>query len=95
MPECPFCKSVVRDEATICRSCGAEKVSSFSRHIQKRERQVVATIFPCALFGAIFGVCGGVMTHSLVVGYGIFIVMLLLPFLVIYISKRNKTIWYR
>ncbi|WP_437609198.1 hypothetical protein [Erwinia sp. V71] len=95
MSECPFCKAAVHEEATVCRGCGAEKVSSLARHLQKQERQVAATIIPCGIVGAIFGVCAGVMAHSSVVGYGIFILMLLLPILVIYFSKRNKTIWYR
>ena len=95
MSDCPFCKSPVHDGASVCRSCGAEKVRTVQRHLKLQERKVgVATKF-CGFLGGFIGLLVGLSIKSFAIGISIFVIGLFLPLLFFCILNRNKTLWYR
>ncbi|MTC07455.1 hypothetical protein GKR51_04755 [Providencia sp. wls1948] len=103
MAECPFCKSEVHDEASICRSCGAEKVDSFGGHFNKAFKETQHGVAPLGFVGLLIGGLLGLsvgMNSNGVLGFIVFIIILLffitLPALLrTLLFRRNKTIWYR
>jgi len=103
MAECPFCKTEIHNEASICRSCGAEKVNSFGGHFNKAFKETQhaagALAFAGLLISAPIGLLVGMNIHG-IVGFFAFLFFfgffISLPALLkTLIFRRNNTIWYR
>lgn len=103
MSECPFCKTEVKDDAFVCRGCGAEKVNSFwgnfNRAFKEMHSSISALGFFALVISAPFGLVSWVNFNGViafVVFIFIFSFVISLPALLkTILFRRNKTIWYR
>lgn len=102
MAICPFCKSTVSDDATVCPKCHAEKVTTFKGHFEKAVEQIkpLLRLFGMLglLMGFLFGTVIGLKTFLIagfIVGVVIFILVTFFPAIIKALFKKNKVVWYR
>ncbi|HEM7146954.1 hypothetical protein [Providencia rettgeri] len=104
MAECPFCRTEVHNEATICKSCGAEKVDTFwgnfNHNFKKNQHAAIRVLaIPGLLVGALVGVSVGTNSTAFIGGiafvFGFAATVALPSLLRTLIFERNKTYWYR
>ena len=55
MAVCPFCKSQVHDDAEVCSSCNAEKVTTFSGNLERSIQAMKPMIGMFGFIGLILG----------------------------------------
>lgn len=102
MTICPFCKSVVNDDATVCPNCNAEKETTFQGHFKRAVEKIKPTLGLTGMFGLLVGfACGmyiGIQTFALVgfiVGFVVFFFVMFLPAIIRALFKINNVVWYR
>ncbi|MBK1596617.1 hypothetical protein H8S41_00700 [Klebsiella pneumoniae] len=90
MSECPFCKAVVHEDASVCRGCGAERVKGYVSQQTMKFLAVVGTILgiPTAFVVAF-------AAHSTPLMVIVLLAMMLGPILILKIKNRNKISWIR
>jgi len=90
MSECPFCRTAVQQDASVCRGCGAEKVQGYVSQQTIKFLAVVGTILgiPTAFFIAY-------VTHSTPLMVIVLLAMMLGPVVYLKIKNKNKTSWIR
>lgn len=55
MAICPFCKSTVSDDATVCPKCHAEKETTFKGHFERAAEQMKPMLTLFGMFGLLIG----------------------------------------
>ena len=59
MAVCPFCKSQVHEDADVCSSCNAEKVTTFFGHLEHAIQATKPMLGMFAMVGLLLGVFVG------------------------------------
>lgn len=105
MAECPFCRSSVHDDADVCRSCNAEKVTTFKGHLDRAARAMGPACGMLFMFiglpiglligmgvGSVLGSEAGVicgLIGAIIVGFSPAILK------AAFICRKRKVSWYR
>ena len=102
MAICPFCKSTVSDDATVCPKCHAEKETTFKGHFERAAEQMKPMLTLFGMFGLLigfsFGTLIGLKTFwiaGFLVCVVIFIFVTFFPAIIKALFKKNKVVWYR
>ena len=104
MAVCPFCKSQVHEDADVCSSCNAEKVTTFFGHLEHAIQATKPMWGMFAMVGLLLGVFVGfnvgmnsIQLFGWISGVLTCVIVTIFPALLrtAVICRNGKVKWYR
>jgi len=104
MAVCPFCKSQIHEDAEVCSSCNAEKVTTFSGNLERAIQAMKPMLGMFAMIGLILGVLVGfnvgvnsIQLFGWISGAIVCVIVTIFPALLktAVICRNGKVRWYR
>ncbi|HAY5199153.1 hypothetical protein ACO1Y9_24450 [Klebsiella quasipneumoniae] len=104
MAVCPFCKSQVHEDADVCSSCNAEKVTTFFGHLEHAIQATKPMLGMFAMVGLLLGVFVGfnvgmnsIQLFGWISGVLTCVIVTIFPALLrtAVICRNGKVKWYR